>query len=550
MNKMRCMLSIGLAALAAVATATGITLLLGWAIAARAAPAGSIQSMIDAAPDGGTVNIPAGTYNESLTVNKTITLTGVSSATTIIHAVTGQRVITVTSGHTLRLENLTLTGGQTGNDGGGVYVDGSLQIVNCLIADNSARFGGGVYQWNTGRVDIIGSRIERNQASADGGGLYINGDAALTNTLVLTNTASRHGGGLHVITGRADVLGGRFAGNRAVSGNGGGISLNKAINVSGTQIISNTAGGDGGGLLQWDSGQPVNVTNARFERNTASLRGGGLFINGNVALINTLVLTNTANADGGGLMDWAGSTNLTGGMFAANSAGTSGGGVSANNSVSISGTQFINNTARQRGGGLLQWNAGYTVTVVNARFERNRADQGGGLWVHGNATATNVVVMDNVADDYGSGTLLEGSVSRFLQTTIARNVGNGSGILIINDGATYSTLALTNTILVSQTVGIMATAGNTATLNGVLWFGNGANTGGAGYVIVQNATTGNPAFAADGYHLTAASIAIDHGVNAGVTTDIDGEPRPMGAGYDLGADEFRFRVYLPLVLRQ
>jgi len=118
------------------------------------------------------------------------------------------------------------------------------------------------------------------------------------------------------------------------------------------------------------------------------------------------------------------------------------------------------------------------------------------------------------------------------------------------DGATYSTLALTNTILVSQTVGIMATAGNTATLNGVLWFGNGANTGGAGYVIVQNATTGNPAFAADGYHLTAASIAIDHGVNAGVTTDIDGEPRPMGAGYDLGADEFRFRVYLPLVLRQ
>jgi uncharacterized repeat protein (TIGR01451 family) len=97
---------------------------------------------------------------------------------------------------------------------------------------------------------------------------------------------------------------------------------------------------------------------------------------------------------------------------------------------------------------------------------------------------------------------------------------------------------MTNSILVSQTVGITVTAGSTATLNGALWFGNGANTGGAGDITVNHEITGDLAFAPDGYHLTAASAAIDQGVDAGVTTDIDGDPRPIGAGYDLGADEF------------
>jgi hypothetical protein len=87
----------------------------------------------------------------------------------------------------------------------------------------------------------------------------------------------------------------------------------------------------------------------------------------------------------------------------------------------------------------------------------------------------------------------------------------------------------------------------------VLWYGNTANHAHVGDVIVTNEYTGSPAFAPDGYHLTLGSAAIDRGVEAGVGEDVDGGPRPVGAGYDLGADEFPRAVrrgYLPLVMRQ
>ena len=39
------------------------------------------------------------------------------------------------------------------------------------------------------------------------------------------------------------------------------------------------------------------------------------------------------------------------------------------------------------------------------------------------------------------------------------------------------------------------------------------------------------------YHIGSNSAAVDAGVDAGVYTDIDDEPRPMGNGFDIGADE-------------
>ncbi len=91
-------------------------------------------------------------------------------------------------------------------------------------------------------------------------------------------------------------------------------------------------------------------------------------------------------------------------------------------------------------------------------------------------------------------------------------------------------------------MGIHVTAGSVANLEATLW-GNDTDWQGPGTIIVGTHNYwGDPAFVdpdLGDYHLRSSSAAIDWGVFAGVTVDFDGEPRPMGAGYDLGADEFQ-----------
>jgi hypothetical protein len=102
-------------------------------------------------------------------------------------------------------------------------------------------------------------------------------------------------------------------------------------------------------------------------------------------------------------------------------------------------------------------------------------------------------------------------------------------------------------------VGVAFGQPSTATLNGVLWFGNGQNVGGAGAITVTHAITGFPLFGPDGYHIMSGSGAINAGLDTSVTTDVDGQPRPFEEP-DLGADEYwpagaLSYVYLPLIVR-
>jgi len=174
--------------------------------------------------------------------------------------------------------------------------------------------------------------------------------------------------------------------------------------------------------------------------------------------------------------------------------------------------------------------------IVSADFDWG---QGGGLYLAGSRpfTLTNCVVADNRAYDAtgesGSGLWIDGAPGVLLHPTIARNRG-GEGIM-----ATYTaTVAITNAIVVSHSIGIKAMEGSTVIVNGVLWHDNVSDTIAiTATVQVGNVITGSPAFAPDGYHITPASQARDNGIVSPVVDDLDGDPRPAYAGYDLGADE-------------
>jgi len=176
-------------------------------------------------------------------------------------------------------------------------------------------------------------------------------------------------------------------------------------------------------------------------------------------------------------------------------------------------------------------------------------------------TLTNNIIADNRSTYYwfsNPAVRIEYSTGRLLQNTIARNrnfsgshSGVGYGFLLIDD----STVWMTNTILVSHTVGISVTAGSTAALEGTLWgtgpWANRTDWGGDGTVLTGTVNVrDDPGFVdpdAGDYHIGPGSAAIGAGVDAGVTTDIDGEGR-IGAP-DIGADEYVAHIHLPLTLR-
>jgi hypothetical protein len=244
-----------------------------------------------------------------------------------------------------------------------------------------------------------------------------------------------------------------------------------------------------------------------------------------------------------------------------NSPGTASGGYYAaleivNANAQVIDNQFVHNRASNGRGTVSVFYA--TLNLArNLIYDNTSYYDASGLYLYSVSpfTVTNNVIVDNQSIYYWTkhqAVHVRGGNGQMRHNTIVRNY-NTYGVLI-DKGAIVT---LTNTILVRHTVGISVTAGSTVTLEATLWgtgdWGNGSDWGGEGTIVTGTVNIwGLPGFVnPDGgdYHLGPGSRAIDSGVDAGVTDDVDGDPRPYGPGYDIGADEFMgWRLYLPLVL--
>jgi hypothetical protein len=225
-----------------------------------------------------------------------------------------------------------------------------------------------------------------------------------------------------------------------------------------------------------------------------------------------------------------------------------GGGLFTNSPITLAGNTFVTNTANSGGGLYLYSNE----ASMDANIVRNNVafgDGGGMVLNQSDGVLANTVVADNQGGNRGSGIFVYSGSPRLLHTTLARNYGgDGAGLCVDDSGLTYSDVAITNTIVYSHAVGVRVLGHSTATLETTLWHATSVSI--TGNVLPAHDLTGDPAFAIDGYHLTETSAALDQGIDAGVTTDMDGQNRPHGAGFDLGADEYAiWHVFLPFVLR-
>jgi hypothetical protein len=367
--------------------------------------------------------------------------------------------------------------------------------------------------------------------------------------------------GLRLTNGRASNIGGLYSGQYSCNttsgrGAGGGVCIQGAtVTLSDMWIVTNTAsttGGYGGGLFA--SGATVTVTHSTIQNNKAgsgsSLSwGGGLaLLGGRARLEDNNVLNNEANPNydgqGGGLYARQATATIVNNTIQGNKVRGStsstlrlgGGGLAIEGAgATISANRIVGNTASGYVGGGLAWRDGLITVTANLVLS-NTASWGGGMWA-GNAPAAvdNNVIAGNTATGHGSALYVNTynpNTPAFRHNTIARNSGgDGSAIYVEDNGRAE----FANSLIAGNTIGLGGGWGTSISLQRTLWDGNITDT--VTLVDEVGHLTGAAAFAGDGYHLTEPSAAVDAGIDAGVTSDIDGDPRPWGSAPDVGADE-------------
>ena len=131
----------------------------------------------------------------------------------------------------------------TNSNGGGIFVDkdsgdtqfGTLTITGSterpvIISENTADYGGGVYNYGTATIKY--AKIEKNTAQNNGGGMYNAGICTMDGVTVKENKAFN---------------------TTSSAGSGGGISNYKKLTLTNTTVTGNTAKMNGGGIYIDDS---------------------------------------------------------------------------------------------------------------------------------------------------------------------------------------------------------------------------------------------------------------------------------------------------------
>ena len=458
----------------------------------------SVQAAVNDASSGDEIRIAAGTYNENVTIDKSLALRGgytttdwtvsnpISYPTVLNGGGTGRVIAATTSGVDLTIENLEITNGQGGIQICGQYdqaCDINATIRNCYIHDNSTSGeGGGIYaKLNNGyTIHIEDCRIVNNTASGTfgGGGVfaYYEPNAILINNVITGNTASgggqAYGGGAYVGGTSCTVSGNLVAQN---SGSGG-----LYVSCNSPTVSDNRVWGNSSGPYETAGGLYVEIPTS----------GSGL-VSGNV-------ITNNSHTCG--------------------SCSYAAGGLTARGSLTVRGNVITGNS------GAYAVYAGGNVAFENNLIADNRPGAGHDA-VHLD-TDTN----SNCGTD-------DAYTYRFVHNTVARN-GNTTAVKI---PAPYNsncpaTAYITNTIVYSHALGVKAVSNSVAYVYHSLLSNttnvSGNVTVGAGMYYTE------PLFLADGYHLAADSPAKDAGTGSGFDyTDVDGQMRLMGPFTDIGVDE-------------
>ena len=263
----------------------------------------TIQAAIDSTEtgSGAIIEIRDLVHTEAgIVIHKDVTIRGLGVGETIVQAGESpeeapDRVFLIERDTTAILESMTIQHGNPAvqkENGGGIRNFGSLTIRNCVIRSNIANGGGGIS--NSGDLTIVNSTLKGN--TADGGGAL--------------GLECGNGGGIQCGSGVLLVLNSTISGNQGgVKGRarGGGIMVGcncQAVIVNST-ISNNRASREGGRTFPHGNSYgggiyvagELQLINSTISGNYATERGSGIFVRGRLDFRNTIIANNSGKGD-------------------------------------------------------------------------------------------------------------------------------------------------------------------------------------------------------------------------------------------------------------
>ncbi len=229
-----------------------------------------------------------------LVVNKSLTIQGLGANNLTIDGNNDSRVFNIDNASNTKIdvtiEQLTISGGNAADLGGGGIINQENLIVNdSIISDSLAKRGGGISSDDYATTTINNSTITNNVAGSGGGVSRSSATTIINNSTISGNVArERDGGGIDSVTPY------------------GGPTI-----VNNSTISGNSANRYGGGIFGFDS--TVEINNSTITGNTAKNEGSGIYLSGGT-VTSTIIAGNANNDDifGDGAGFISGGNNLIG----------------------------------------------------------------------------------------------------------------------------------------------------------------------------------------------------------------------------------------------
>ncbi|MGV3532737.1 MAG: choice-of-anchor Q domain-containing protein, partial [Chthoniobacteraceae bacterium] len=270
------------------------------------------------------------------------------------------------SGGDLQISNTILAGNVATSQGGAIVAGSALDMSKSQVTGNTAgtnpgsplEFAGGIFA--TGTTRIVDSLVSANTTTGNAGGIDFRGDVlTIERSIITSNTADGSGGGIasSSFIGDARISESQIIGNTAGQ-DGGGLHLVRGkMVIDRSTISSNTAQRDGGGLSRMEETSELAIRSSTISGNTASGNGGGIFARAfsespSGTLIEGSTISGNRAADGAGIYQGLGFLQIINSTLALNEATESGGAISIHDRAEIIASTIAQNSAAESGGGL------------------------------------------------------------------------------------------------------------------------------------------------------------------------------------------------------